>query len=151
MRLIIDANILFAALIKDSLTAHILVNDKLKFYAPEFLFEEFTKYEDYLLDKTHRTKKDFKKFYKILRQKITIIPKKDIETFLKQAMEISPDPKDTIYLALSLATDSKMWSNDKVLKNKQNLIEILTTEEILDEVTILEAKKEQKNDNEITE
>jgi len=49
MRLIVDANILFAALIKDSSTAQLLVNVELKFYAPEFLFEEFAKYEDYLL------------------------------------------------------------------------------------------------------
>ena len=58
MRLVIDANILFATLIKNSLTAKLLLNDKLKFYAPEFLFEEFAKYEDYLLNKTHRTKEN---------------------------------------------------------------------------------------------
>ena len=44
MRLIIDANILFSALIKDSSTAKLLIDDKLKLYAPEFLFEEFAKY-----------------------------------------------------------------------------------------------------------
>ena len=50
MRLIIDANVLFAALIKDSSTAQLLISDKLKFFAPEFLFEEFAKYEDYIQD-----------------------------------------------------------------------------------------------------
>ncbi|TFG19125.1 MAG: hypothetical protein EU529_16665 [Promethearchaeota archaeon] len=49
MRLVINANILFAALIKNSLTVKLLLNNKLKFYAPEFLFEEFAKYKDYLL------------------------------------------------------------------------------------------------------
>jgi len=39
MRLVIDANVLFAALIKDSSTAQLLINDKLQFFAPEFLFE----------------------------------------------------------------------------------------------------------------
>jgi predicted nucleic acid-binding protein len=52
MRLFVDANILFSALIKDSLTAKILVDDRLKLYTPEFLFEEFAKYEDYILKKT---------------------------------------------------------------------------------------------------
>ncbi len=136
MRLIIDANILFAALIKDSSTAKLLLNNKLKFYAPEFLFEEFAKYEDYLLNKTHRTKENFKDFYNLLKQKIKIIPKKEIDPFLKQAKEISPDPKDTIYLALSLAFNSKFWSNDKKLKEQQDLVEILTTEEIIDKVGI---------------
>ena len=61
MRLIVDANILFSALIKDSSTAKILVDDKFKLYAPEFLFEEFAKYEDYILKKTNRTKENSKK------------------------------------------------------------------------------------------
>ncbi len=37
MKLVIDANILFAALIKDSTTAEILFNKNINFYAPEFL------------------------------------------------------------------------------------------------------------------
>jgi len=65
MRLIIDANVLFAALIKDSSTAQLLINDKLQFFAQEFLFEEFAKYEDYILSllkgKTRNRRKQTKK------------------------------------------------------------------------------------------
>ena len=85
MRLIIDANILFSALIKDSLTAKILVDDRLQLYAPEFLFEEFAKYEDYILKKTKRTKNFFKAFYTLLKQKILIIPKEEIDPHLNRA------------------------------------------------------------------
>jgi len=38
MRLIVDANILFSALIKDNSSSNILVDDRLKFYAPDKLF-----------------------------------------------------------------------------------------------------------------
>ncbi|TFG18842.1 MAG: hypothetical protein EU529_17010 [Promethearchaeota archaeon] len=137
MRLVIDANILFAALIKNSLTAKLLLNKDLKFYAPEFLFEEFAKYEDYLLNKTHRNKDNFENFYNLLKQKIKIIPKKEIDPFLKQAKKFSPDPKDTVYLALCLAFTLPFWSNDKKLKEQQNLVQILTTEEILNKFGIL--------------
>lgn len=41
MRLVLDANILFAALIKDSLTAELIIKDELQLYAPEFLLDEF--------------------------------------------------------------------------------------------------------------
>ena len=43
MILVIDANILFSALIKNSLTAELLFEPTLKLYAPEFLIEEFMK------------------------------------------------------------------------------------------------------------
>jgi len=141
MRLIVDANILFSALIKDSSTAKILVDDKFKLYAPEFLFEEFAKYEDYILKKTNRTKENFEAFYNLLKQKILIIPKKEIGPYVNKAKEISPDPKDTVYLALSLAIDTIFWSNDKNSKEKQDLVKILTTEEIIKTLSRSKANK----------
>ena len=59
MKLVVDANILFAALIKESFTAELLLRDKLNFFAPEFLFDEFGKYENYILEKTKRSKKEY--------------------------------------------------------------------------------------------
>ncbi len=41
MKLVLDANILFVAFIKDTLTAELIINDKLQLYAPEFLLDEF--------------------------------------------------------------------------------------------------------------
>ena len=70
MRLVVDANILFAALIKDSATSELLTNDNLHFYSPEFLFEEFLKYENYILKKTHRSKADFEQYYSFLKRKL---------------------------------------------------------------------------------
>ena len=55
MQLVIDANIVFAALIKAGSTADLITSPKLELYSPPFLFEEFEKYSSYLLDKTHRT------------------------------------------------------------------------------------------------
>ncbi len=45
---------------------------------------------------------------------------------------ISPDPKDSIYIALALAIRADIWSNDKRLKEKQNQITIFTTIEIME-------------------
>ena len=57
MKLVVDANILFAALIKEGVTAELLISDKLQLFAPKYLFEEFSKYEQLILNKTHRSKK----------------------------------------------------------------------------------------------
>jgi len=144
MRLVVDANILFGALIKDSTTAEILLHENIKFFAPEFLFKEFAKYKDYILEKTHRSKENFKDFYELLQKKIIIVSKADINPKLLKAKEISPDPKDTVYLALCLAINSILWSNDNDLKEKQDLVRIMTTKEIIDKVNSFKNEKETK-------
>ena len=68
MKLVIDANILFASLVKDRLTAKLLLSDKLNWFAPEFLFDEFLKYEEYILKKTDRSKEDLKNLDKKIVQ-----------------------------------------------------------------------------------
>jgi len=131
MKLIVDANVLFSALIKDGLTAELLISDKLQLFAPEFLFTEFAKYEDLILRKTHRNEEEFNNFLEILKEQIFIVPKKEIIPFMDEADKISPDPKDTVYLALAIALKSNIWSNDKKLKQSQTKIHIFSTEELL--------------------
>jgi len=67
--------------------------------------------------------------------------KKIIQPFLNEAEEFSPDPKDTVYLALASAIKSDIWSNDKKLKEGQNKINVLSTEELLSKLDILKIKK----------
>ncbi|MFO8052177.1 MAG: PIN domain-containing protein [Thermoplasmatota archaeon] len=59
MDLVVDANVLFAALIKDNKTAELLFKDIFHLYAPEFLLEEFEKHEDEIIDKSKRPRKEF--------------------------------------------------------------------------------------------
>ena len=90
------------------------------------------------MQKTHRSREDIKQFSKFLRRRIKIISHKNIYPFLKQAKKISPDPKDVTYIALALAIDAIIWSNDKRLKKAQTQVPVLTTAEILD---LLSSKK----------
>ena len=137
MKLIVDANILFSALIKDGLTAELLISDKLQLFAPEFLFTEYTKYEDLILRKTHRNEEEFNNFLEILKDQIFIVPKKEIMPFMDEADKISPDPKDTVYFALAIALKSKIWSNDKKLKQSQTKINVCSTEELLKKTKLI--------------
>ena len=134
MKLVVDANILFASLIKNSLTAELLLSDKLNLFAPEFLFDEFIKYEVYILEKTNRSKEDFAQYLNILKEEIEIVPQNLITPYIERAEKFSPDPKDTVYLACALTIDSIIWSNDKKLREGQKEIEVITTEELINKV-----------------
>lgn len=130
IKLVIDANILFAALIKNSKTAELILEKQIILLAPEFLIEEFGKYRGVILKKMHRTEAEFNRFLKILRRRISIVKKEEIEPFIENAIQISPDPKDSLYFALALRLKIPIWSNDKRLKN-QNEVQILNTKELL--------------------
>jgi predicted nucleic acid-binding protein len=51
MELVIDANVLISALIKDSHTRHFLILSGNTFYVPEFVFEEINEHMNELKDK----------------------------------------------------------------------------------------------------
>ena len=130
MDLVIDSNILFAALLKESGTSDILFKHKL--YAPEFIFEEFRKYKDYLKVKTKRTGENFNELFDLFERNVILIPKEEIDQFLEKAEKISPDSKDVVYLALALKLRCGLWSNDKDLKEKQSVVQIYSTEELIE-------------------
>ncbi len=94
MDLVVDANILFAAMIKEGYTSKQLFRDDLHLYAPEFLFAEFEKYRDILLMKASRNEDEFEELLRILERRIVTIPHEEIESFLEEAINISPDEKD---------------------------------------------------------
>lgn len=51
MDLIVDANIIFAILIKESINQRLLFYKKFHFSAPEFLFQEIEKYKTLIKEK----------------------------------------------------------------------------------------------------
>lgn len=134
MDLVVDANVLFSAAIKQSKTAELILRDDLHLYAPEYLFEEFESYKDILLQKTHRRRADFEKFVSVLRDRIKLVPKEEFKSRIKRAQRASPDPKDIPYFALTLRIGGRIWSDDKKLKEQDKVSTITTTEllELLD-------------------
>ena len=130
MDLIIDANILFAALIKESTTIDIIYDDNLRFFAPEFILSEFYKHKDDIQKKTKRSETEFNQIFETLKSLIILIPEEEFENCLLEAEKFSPDEDDSQYLALSLKLNIPIWSNDKRLKN-QNRVKIYSTVEII--------------------
>ena len=76
------------------------------------------------------TEEDFEEFTRIIKKKISIIPNEDTANFIVKAKEISPDEKDADYFALAIKLNCPLWSNDKKLK-EQNQVDIYSSEELI--------------------
>jgi predicted nucleic acid-binding protein len=132
MDLVIDANILFSALIKNGKTRELMLFDRLKLYSAEYLFEEFEKHFNEIKLKTNVDTIELKDILEllILESNITIITMQDIKPFKETAKKISPDPKDAFYFAVALKLNCAIWSNDKRLKN-QKYVKVYSTSELI--------------------
>lgn len=130
MDLVLDANILFAALIKDDFTSELIFSDKLCLFAPDFLISEFYSYEQLILVKTNRKPQDFAEVMDRLEKRIVLIPREELQPFIDEAKHISPDVKDVPYVAAALKLKIPIWSNDAALKQKQDAVKVYSTEEI---------------------
>jgi predicted nucleic acid-binding protein len=134
MELIIDANILMAALIAtEGMTYDLIYNDRLRLFAPEFLLEECEKYQTDIMEKSGLSHNDFTLFLSLITARIEFIAKEEFNQFIQQATEITPDPKDTEYIALALKMNCAVWSNDKNLKNQEE-VKVYNTKEILEKI-----------------
>ncbi|MEK6983687.1 MAG: PIN domain-containing protein [Nanoarchaeota archaeon] len=131
--LVIDANVLFSALIKNSLTAEIIFEEGIILSAPEFVIEEFLKYEDLILKKTSRTREEFIQIMHMLKDIVTVVPIEDYSKFIEEAEKFSPDEKDVMYFALALKLKCDVWSNDKRLK-QQDRVKVYSTEDLRNEL-----------------
>jgi len=129
MELIVDANTLFAALIKISVTSDLIVDNSLTLYSVEFIFTEFEKYKDLIKEKTKRSDEEFEKFMEIIERRIKLIPFEEFQPFMEEAEKICPDPKDVQYFALALKLKCGIWSNDKQLKT-QDRVKIYSTGDV---------------------
>lgn len=130
MDIVIDANVLFAALIKEGASRRLLISDILTLYAPEFLLEEVEKHEELILQKTGKSKDDLQRVLAVLRRRITFVRLSELVSFLDKAKQISPDEKDVAYFALALRLSLPIWSNDAALKLKQDAVKVYSTGEI---------------------
>ena len=133
MEIVLDANILFAGLIRESTTAIMLFNPNLKLYSPEFVLEEFIKYSDLIQKKMKRTREEFVTIMHQLHQVITVVPQEEYEKYMEQAEKCSPDDNDVPYFALALKLGCGIWSNDNELKTQDHLF-IYNTKELLNQM-----------------
>ena len=134
MKIVLDSNVLFSALISGK-DLYIDIFRSLEIYTPDFIFIELSKYDERILKKT-RLSEEFSFFVKELFSQITVIPKFVIskESYQKAfSLCNNIDPKDTPFVSLAIDLNLPLWTNDKKLIDgllKKGFSKIVTTEEI---------------------
>src|SRR3989338_9105595 len=129
MDLVVDANVLFSALIKESFSYNLLFSEKFHLFTPEYIFTELEKHKEEILKKTEHTKEEFFRLIETIKRKIVIVPLEELVPYIEEAEKLTPDPDDMAYFALALKLNCVLWSNDKKLK-EQNKIKVYNTYEL---------------------
>ncbi|MDP3106281.1 MAG: PIN domain-containing protein [Candidatus Methanoperedens sp.] len=106
MRLVLDANRLFAALIKDSISRKILFHPSLEFIAPDYILIELSNHKKELLRKSKLPEDEFNILFQSLFENIIIISLEEIKPCYERAKEIMKniDPDDAVFLAISICS-----------------------------------------------
>lgn len=133
MQLIVDANILIAAFLKSATTRELLFDEELELFAPEYFTMEVRrtiKENKFLRRCIMLSKEEIEELLVFLLEPIKIIPEEEYTSFIEKATREVPRD-DAPYLALSLALNIPIWSNDSAFK-KQFLVKVYTTSALVD-------------------
>jgi predicted nucleic acid-binding protein len=133
MIFVIDTNVLFSALIKDSTTRKLILEYDGFFMFPSYIFEELEIHKHELLDKSGLEESEYGLLIEQLSCKMRVVPQKELihkgELALNMVKDI--DIRDAAFVACALANPgSAIWSDDKALKRLKG-IKVFNTQEIL--------------------
>ncbi|MBI3033294.1 PIN domain-containing protein [Candidatus Woesearchaeota archaeon] len=130
MQVIIDANVIIAMLVKPGKPIDLFFDSRLSIFAPQLLFEELEQNKEELMSKSSLIREEYEWLLTILAHSIQIIPEQDFLSYREKADKICPDPKDMVYFALALYLNCPIWTNEKKLK-EQNDVTIYATHELI--------------------
>lgn len=135
MILIVDANIVVAAIVKDSMTRKLIVFSSHELFAPAHLLDELYEHKKEILRKAGISSLEFGLLVESVFKNIEIVEENAFKPYFKKAKEAVSDVDDVPYVALALYLEKatrkacSIWSQDKRLK-QQSFVRVLTTEEI---------------------
>lgn len=116
---VLDANVLFSALLREGTTRHLLLYAGLDLHTPEHIWSEFERNRAYLLKKSRATEASFDLLLDSLRDRIGDIPRALVRERIDEALDAvgDEDELDAPYVAAALALNATLWTQDKRLKD----------------------------------
>ena len=130
MELVIDANIAFSLLKKDSFTRWLSKKYALELHSHPFILQEFDEHSEELCSKLKISEDKFERIKAIL-SKLISLKKKPSPQQLNRAKSLISDTDDAPYLALAIKLGIDIWSNDPHFK-EQSAVRVFTTKELVE-------------------
>ncbi len=132
MELVVDATVLFAAIIGRAKTHELFFEDKLRLIASPYLVEEFEKNTGKIAEICGTSEDEVIEIFKVLKERIEIFPIYKFPAEIQsKAEKLAPHSKDVPYFALSLLIGCGIWSREKAFK-EQNEVPAYSTSELVD-------------------
>lgn len=132
MKIVLDANIIIAALIRDSHVRSLIVLSSFPLYYPENMLVEVHEFKELILKKSLMDQQTYEQLLAKLLNYITLTPTEKLIEHLPEAREIMKniDLKDASFIAAALSyDDAVIWSDDAHFK-QQTRVKTYNTEEI---------------------
>lgn len=140
MRIVVDTNIVFSAILNtSSLIGELLFNseNQFDFYSSEFVEVEMLKYSPKLMKATSMRKEQLEIAIRQVFNNIHLISNEIISPeHWMEAYQLtsSVDEKDTPFVATAISMDAALWTGDKKLitgLRKKGFNDIMNTQDIL--------------------
>ncbi len=137
MEFVLDFNVVFSALYGRGVAYKIfMLNHVLKaltFLVPQYFWKELEGKRDRLSRVTRLTPEEVEYILSIIQKQIVIIPENIVKEGLKDALKLSPDPKDVPYVALALSIKAPLLTGDlKLRRAVENRINVYSPSEVLE-------------------
>lgn len=126
MLAIVDANVVFSALVGKGNTYKVFESNKVfgffEFIAPEYMLSEIDEKSDRLLSLTHLEREELDDAYSFIKAQISIISFAEFSDKMHEAMKLNLE--DAPYLALAMKLSCPIISGDKQLR-QQPIVEVI--------------------------
>jgi predicted nucleic acid-binding protein len=132
MKIVVDANVVFAALMKSSITRELLLYPFISYYSPDFLLTELQKHKKELMNKANLSEATYSEALKLVLANLKVVSKLNYGSEIGRASKIMEyvDKADAVYLALSIAIKADgIWTYDRHFE-KQRTIKALKTKDV---------------------
>lgn len=129
--IVVDANIVVAALLRDGTTRELILDRGLDLRSPPWLWEEVAARYALLEKRSGLARAALDELLRLLRDRIADIPAPLIEAHKADALRRTrrAGAKDAPYIAATLAVDGVLWTHDTALA-KEGLVPTVSTRDL---------------------
>lgn len=132
MRIVLDANILIAAMLGSRGTITIITSQNHSFYVPIKILEEIRNHKKEILRWTGQSDAEFEDSLDALMAFVRVIEYSEYESAMNESVKTMGMKHDAHYLACAITQSANLiWSNDKDFK-MQNIIPVKNTTQFIE-------------------